>query len=105
MGQFIQVAKSKQVKECFTFSVMVDDKKIAIFRHQVQLYALRDSCPHQAAPISDGYVDEGYAVCPHHGWKFKLKDGSSSHNELMKLPTYAVKEKDGLIYLNINIKP
>ena len=103
MDQFIQVAKSEQVKERFAISVPVDNKKIAIFRHRGQLYALRDSCPHQGAPISDGYVDEGFAVCPHHGWKFRLKDGSFVHNDLIKLPTYEVKEKEGMIYLSLKM--
>jgi len=104
MNGYIQVARSEQVKERFAISVTVENKKIAIFRNNGQLYALRDSCPHQGAPISDGYVDEGFAVCPHHGWKFKLEDGSFSHNDLIKVPTYPVKEMDGLIFLNPDVR-
>ncbi|MBN1406853.1 MAG: Rieske (2Fe-2S) protein [Calditrichaceae bacterium] len=100
MDGYVQIAKSDEVKERFAISVIVNSKKIAVFRYKGTLYALRDSCPHQGAPISDGYADEGFAVCPHHGWKFKLEDGSFSHNELSKIPTYDVKEKDGLIFLN-----
>jgi len=102
MDGYIQVAKSEQVKERFAISVTVNGKKIAIFRHNGKLFALRDSCPHQAAPISDGYADEGFAVCPHHGWKFKLEDGSFSHNDLMKVTTYQVKEEDGAVYITPN---
>ena len=100
MDDYVQVAKSEEVKERFAISVNVNGKKIAVFRHMGKLYALRDSCPHQGAPISDGYVDEGYVVCPHHGWKFKLKDGSYSHNDLMKIPIYPVKEENGSVYIN-----
>ena len=99
MDGYVQVAKSEEVKERFAISVNVNGKKIAVFRHMGELYALRDSCPHQGAPISDGYVDEGYVVCPHHGWKFKLKDGSFSHNELLKIPTFYVKENNGFVFL------
>ena len=100
MDGYIQVAKTEEVKERFAISVTMKGKNIAIFRYHGKLYALRDSCPHQAAPISDGYVDKGFAVCPQHGWKFKLEDGSFSHNELLKIPTFDVKEHDGLIYLH-----
>ncbi len=103
MDEFIQLAKSDEVKERFAISVTVNDKAIAVFRYNGKLYALRDSCPHQAAPISAGYVDEGFAVCPQHGWKFRLEDGSFSHNELMKIPTYEVKEEWGVIYINPNL--
>ena len=102
MDGFVQVAKSEQVKERYAISVTVKNKEIAIFRHLGKLYALRDSCQHQGAPISNGYVDEGFAVCPHHGWKFKLEDGHFSHNELIKLPTFTVKEEEGIIYLSLN---
>jgi nitrite reductase (NADH) small subunit/3-phenylpropionate/trans-cinnamate dioxygenase ferredoxin subunit len=103
MEEYFQVARSEQIKERFAISVTIENKAIAIFRYEGNLYALRDSCPHQAAPISDGYVDEGFAVCPHHGWKFKLKDGSFSHNDMLKVPTYPVKEEDGLVFINPNI--
>jgi NAD(P)H-dependent nitrite reductase small subunit len=104
MDDYIQVAKSEQVKENFAISVTIENKPVAIFRYKGQLYALHDSCPHQNAPISEGYVDEGYAVCPHHGWKFRLESGSFSHNDLIKIQTYNVKEKDGLIYIHQEIK-
>ena len=100
MVGYIQIAQSEEVKERFAISVTVNSKNIAVFRYNGKVYALLDSCPHQAAPISDGYVDEGFAVCPHHGWKFKLEDGSFSHNELIKIPAFNVKEKDGLIFIN-----
>lgn len=104
MDGYIQVAKSEQIKERLAISVTVDSKPIAIYRYEGQLYALRDSCPHQNAPISDGYVDEGFAVCPHHGWKFKLENGCFSHNDLIKIPTYDVREKNGFIFIKTEIK-
>lgn len=86
MDEYVQVARSDQVKERFGFSASIGQRKIALFRYQGKVYALRDSCPHQGAPISDGHVDDGFAVCSHHGWKFKLEDGSFSHNDLIKIP-------------------
>ncbi|MEJ2543490.1 MAG: nitrite reductase small subunit NirD [Calditrichaceae bacterium] len=102
MDGYVKVARSEEIKERFAISVTVNGKSIAIFKYNQKLYALRDSCPHQAAPISDGYVDEGFVVCPHHGWMFKLEDGSFSHNDLMKIPVYPVKEEDGAVYINPN---
>ncbi|MEJ2055756.1 MAG: Rieske (2Fe-2S) protein [Calditrichaceae bacterium] len=102
MAGYIKVAESNQVKDRFAISVIIRDKKIAIFRYNGNLYALRDSCPHQAAPISDGYVDDGYAVCPNHGWRFRLEDGSYTLNGLMKIPTYEVTERNGNIFIRFD---
>ena len=102
MDGFVKVAKSSQIKERYAISVSVENKEIAIFRHKGKLYALRDAWAHQAAPISDGYVDEGFAVCPHHGWRYKLEDGSFSHNDLIKLPTFRVKELNGSVFIRLD---
>ena len=77
----------------------MDEKKIALFRSGGEVFAMRDSCPHQGAPLSDGYVEDGCAVCVYHDWKFHLEDGAFDHNELVKIPTYSVKEESGKIYI------
>lgn len=101
MSDYIKVARSSQVKERFGYAVKIGNKNIALFRHQGQIYALEDRCPHQAAPISEGYVENGYVVCPHHGWKFKLDDGSFIGNELVLISTFPVKEQQGAIYIKL----
>lgn len=98
--EFIEVASSRQVKEGQGFSVRCNDLKIALFRSNGKVYALRDSCPHQGAPLSKGYVEDGCAVCFYHEWKFRLEDGAFDHNELVKIPTYQVKEEHGKIYIS-----
>ncbi len=97
--EFKEVAQSSQLKEGKAKAVHLDGKKIALFRSNGKVYTLRDSCPHQGAPLSDGYVEDGCAVCVYHEWKFRLKDGAFDHNELVKIPTFAVKEEGGKIYI------
>ena len=96
---FTEVAESIRVKEGRGRAVYLDGKKIALFRSKGKVYALRDSCPHQGAPLSDGYVENGCAVCVYHEWKFHLEDGAFDHNELVKIPTFTVKEEDGKIFI------
>lgn len=48
-----------------------------------QVYALRDICPHRAAPLSAGrLVDDPQGapavMCPYHGWTFRTGDGVCS---------------------------
>src|SRR3954468_18861685 len=40
--------------------------------HTGAVYALRDICPHRAAPLSAGRLTETNQVeCPYHGWMFR----------------------------------
>ncbi|PHQ66695.1 MAG: 2Fe-2S ferredoxin [Robiginitomaculum sp.] len=45
-----------------------------------KIFALRDICPHRAAPLSAGKIlDDGTVECPYHGWRFGQDDGQCSH--------------------------
>jgi len=98
--EFVEVAGSTQLKEGRGRAVNLNGNKIALFRSNGKVYALRDSCPHQGAPLSDGYVENGCAVCVYHEWKFRLEDGAFDHNELVKIPTFTVKEENGKIFIS-----
>ena len=50
-----------------------------------QVYAMRDICPHRAAPLSAGRLvekpGEGETVeCPYHGWRFPARRGLRRHS-------------------------
>lgn len=44
--------------------------KLAIFRSGERVAVLRDRCPHRAAPLSEGRIENGALACPYHGWRF-----------------------------------
>lgn len=57
---------------------IVDDVDIAIFKVNDNIYALSNICPHQHSPlIYDGFLEDGYVVCPAHGWMFNLQTGKT----------------------------
>ena len=71
--------------------VTVNNIELGIYRVGSELVALRNACPHQAAPICKGRVSgttlpssvyeyrfgrEGEILqCPWHGWEFDMKTG------------------------------
>ena len=74
-----------------------------------KIFALRDICPHRAAPLSAGRIREGTVECPYHGWRFK-PDGVCAHIpsvlqegdidvSRIKVRSYPAKEQDGLIWV------
>ena len=73
------------------------------------IFAMRDICPHQGAPLSFGTFDGNEVACPFHGWKFD-SDGvctdipalcSDQQVNICKIKTrsYLCQEADGNIWL------
>ena len=44
-------------------------------RRDGSVFALRDICPHRAAPLSHGRLIDDSVECPYHGWRFGAADG------------------------------
>ena len=86
-----------------------------------EAFALRDICPHRAAPLSAGRVvrfgSEGEAVeCPYHGWRFRAADGictsvpsllADQDLELdrIRVRAYPVHEDQGIIFVYFAADP
>ncbi|KAK3604623.1 hypothetical protein CHS0354_028981 [Potamilus streckersoni] len=60
--------------------VKCNEEEIALFRHDQDVFAIREKCPHAGGPLHLGdieeLVDKSLCVrCPWHKWKFDLKSG------------------------------
>ena len=78
-------------------------------------FALRDICPHRAAPLSAGTQVDGpdgapAVACPYHGWTFRTGDGACSavpslaagqemDVERIRVRRYPVRESQGLVWI------
>ncbi|MFT5207513.1 MAG: nitrite reductase (NADH) small subunit [Candidatus Omnitrophota bacterium] len=75
--------------------------KVAVFRaKEDEFYAIDDVCPHQAGPLSEGYLD-GYNVrCPWHAWDFDVRTGACDTVDAMRIKTFKIKLDGDQIFLN-----
>jgi nitrite reductase (NADH) small subunit len=88
--------------------IEVDGRSIGVFNIEGVLYALRNSCPHQGAPLCLGVVsgttfaskpyeyvygrDNEIVKCPWHGWEFEISTGRSIFNpHKVRVRTYEVR--------------
>lgn len=56
--------------------VIIAGEPICLGRREDGTYfAMRDICPHRAAPFSGGCIKGGTVECPYHGWRFGVDDG------------------------------
>ena len=85
-----------------------------------EVYALRDICPHRAAPLSAGRLtreDDGREVvsCPYHGWRFGIDGACTAIPSLVgdqamdvskiRVRRYPVRESQGLVFIWISADP
>jgi nitrite reductase (NADH) small subunit len=80
---------------CFRLGV----RRVAIFHmRNGEVFALDDTCPHRAGPLSDGLVGRDRVICPLHGYKFALADGRGLDSGF-NATVYSVQVRDGRLYV------
>ena len=81
-----------------------------------KIFAMRDICPHRAAPLSKGCLKDGTVECPYHGWRFGIEDGACKEipaltskqtleTDKIKIRTFPVREDGQLIWVYISANP
>ncbi|HLU54615.1 MAG TPA: Rieske 2Fe-2S domain-containing protein [Pseudonocardia sp.] len=93
--------------------------EVAVCRWGAELFAVRGRCPHQAAPLSEGFLQvalssrftpdgvevdadaaEPAVLCPWHRWEFSLRSGESACPGY-RVATYPVHEHDGRVLIRV----
>jgi len=100
--------------------VEVEKRALAVVRSEEGVYVLRDTCPHQGAPLSGGHLtgyvppcqpgakidieaERGMVVCPWHGWEFDLKTGRSLVDpDKTRVRSYAARIEQGRVVVEID---
>jgi 3-phenylpropionate/trans-cinnamate dioxygenase ferredoxin subunit len=92
--------------------VDIDRRPIAVFHLDEGFFAVKDSCPHQGAALSEGvvvgqltadapgcyrYESEHKRIrCPWHGWEYDLRTGQSSFDPARnRVRSYPVSVEQG----------
>ena len=77
------------------------DPPIAVFHtEEGELFALDDTCSHQQASLSDGWIEDCHVECPLHSSRFDLRTGIPDVAPARKpVRAHAVHVQDGTIYV------
>jgi thiamine pyrophosphate-dependent acetolactate synthase large subunit-like protein/nitrite reductase/ring-hydroxylating ferredoxin subunit len=64
--------------------------------------AISNRCPHQGGPLGDGFLQEGYVVCPWHGWEYDPHSGQApSGYDDPPAPAYPIELRDDGVYVGV----
>lgn len=74
---------------------------VAVFRTARRVHALGAVCPHEGNLLSDCLNDDGTALCPAHGWAFRLDDGACTVFRTSRVPVYPVRVVEGHVWVRV----
>jgi nitrite reductase/ring-hydroxylating ferredoxin subunit len=98
--------------------VRLEGREIGIFNVDGEFYALKNSCPHQAARVCLGrvvgtmlpsdvyefqYGREGRILrCPWHSWEYDITTGQSVFDPSVRVVTYPVELANGEVAVTVS---
>lgn len=96
----VRVGKADELAPGTAVRVELDGTPVAVFNVEGSFYAIADTCSHEEASLSEGYLDEDVVECPKHGAMFHVPTG-----EVRSLPatrsvaTFRTTVEDGDLYV------
>lgn len=80
--------------------VKVGRHDIAVARVGDDFFALSNVCRHAFAPLAEGFMDGYHVMCPWHGWRYDVRDGTTDHPGA-DVRTFPVKAVAGEVFVTL----
>ena len=77
--------------EGHVIEVEVEGVGICLARHNGDLSALDNWCPHRRGPLGQGWLEGDAVICPWHSWAFNLETGIADPPERAKVDLFPVR--------------
>lgn len=97
----VKVCAENDVPENGAKIVSVQDKEIAIFNVNGELFAVNNTCPHMGGPLGEGSLDGNIVTCPWHGWQFDVTTGTSTQSSDVKCGSIPIEIKGDDVFVDI----
>ena len=96
-----RVAGLDDLEEGDVKTVLAGRQVVVLTLHEGRYGALDNRCPHENAPLGEGYIDRGWLICPLHQYEFDPHDGHPSPTYEEGPPAYPVEVRDDGLYVGI----
>ena len=91
-----------KITETKPATIIVEDIRICLGKHQGIFYAIEDTCPHQDASLGKGKtLVSGGVECPFHHYVFDIRTGVCRVGGCRDLKTFEVKIEGEKLYVNV----
>jgi nitrite reductase/ring-hydroxylating ferredoxin subunit len=104
---WVPVALTTSIEPGSSAGAVVNGAEIVVWRDsKSDIHVWEDRCPHRGMRMSFGFVRGDQIACLYHGWAYDT-GGQCQHipahpdlevPKTIKIPTYAVEERDGIVW-------
>src|SRR6478735_6999461 len=84
-------------------TVVAGGRAVCLTRTAEGYGALDNRCPHQGGPLGDGQIENGYVICPWHGYEYNPCSGRPPEGFPDAATSYAVEERDGGLFVELPV--
>lgn len=94
----VRVAAEADLREGEGRTIAIGKRRIALFRTASGWHAISNVCRHWGAPLAEGPVEGEFVMCPWHGWRYDVRDGTTDHPD-SDVQVYPVTVRDGEVFV------
>lgn len=103
MTRWLDAAPAASLADEGVAGVVLEGTPIAVFRLGDEFFALHDLCPHGAARLSDGYVDDVCVECPLHQGLVDIRTGAAVSPPITEATrSYPTRVVDGMVQVALD---
>jgi nitrite reductase/ring-hydroxylating ferredoxin subunit len=84
-------------------TVIAANRAICLTRIAEGYGALDNRCPHQGGPLGEGHIEDGYVICPWHGYEYDPLTGEPPEGYGDGAETFPVEQRDDGVYLELPV--
>jgi len=89
-AEYLFVGPAADIRAGQSRAYRVGRYDVAVFNVAGELYAIENFCPHQGAPLTDGWVDGPLVTCSWHAWCFDVRTGTMTLGDFAMIPRFGV---------------
>lgn len=98
MTRWLDAVEAASLADEGVVGLVLEGVPVAVFRLGEEFFALHDLCPHGAARLSEGYVDDICVECPLHQGLVDIRTGAAVSAPITEATrSYRVRITDGMV--------
>jgi nitrite reductase/ring-hydroxylating ferredoxin subunit len=104
VSEFVAVARADEIPPGEGRSILVGEKRIAVFNMDGTFHAMDGVCLHRDGPVGEGDLEGAVVTCPWHGWQYDVTTGRNVFDPAIGLETYPVRVEDGAVLVALGAR-